>query len=247
MSDSNLREFKITGGALKKSRKTRKNRQEGGAESFASSAGVPFTPDEGVQSMASSFGGQVKTILTDAMGPTKIQQFGSGTGSQVGGKKSQKGGDSTGATVNLSSTRSIPNAPGSPEPSPTVSGISPSQPAPIGGGGSRVLLAPPKRKTRIALKGKKYGGSVSQRSNIPPGPLLNGGQTRKARKIHLRVKGVTSRLAKAKKAKRTAMSAPISIVKSRLESAGVVKKGSKAPEAMMRTMYADLLITKKGL
>jgi hypothetical protein len=43
------------------------------------------------------------------------------------------------------------------------------------------------------------------------------------------------------------MTAPITDVKARLEAAGVVKKGSKAPESMMRTMYADLLITKKGL
>jgi hypothetical protein len=28
---------------------------------------------------------------------------------------------------------------------------------------------------------------------------------------------------------------------------GVIKKGSKAPDSMLRTMYADLLITKKGL
>jgi hypothetical protein len=55
------------------------------------------------------------------------------------------------------------------------------------------------------------------------------------------------RLAKAKKAKRTAMAAPIGEVRSHLEAAKVIKKGSKAPESMMRTMYADLLITKKGL
>jgi len=63
----------------------------------------------------------------------------------------------------------------------------------------------------------------------------------------LRVKGVTARIAKAKKAKRTAMTAPISEVRAKLEAAKVIKKGSKAPEAMLRTMYADLLITKKGL
>jgi hypothetical protein len=77
--------------------------------------------------------------------------------------------------------------------------------------------------------------------------MAGGSHTRKARKIHIRVKGVTSRLAKAKKAKKQAMAAPIGEVRSRLEKAGIIKKGSKAPESMMRTMYADLLITKKGL
>jgi hypothetical protein len=49
------------------------------------------------------------------------------------------------------------------------------------------------------------------------------------------------------KAKKMADDAPVSVIKERLEKAGIVKKGSKAPEKMLRTMYTDLLITKKGL
>jgi hypothetical protein len=245
MSDE-LREFKLSGGALQGTRKrqtvSRKNRQGGGDNSgalmqLANQAAPAFTQDLDAQKLASEFQGQVGSILGSKLGPNSIQQF--------GGKKSQKGGSSTGAIVNLSSTRSTPVAPGAPGPVPAVSGISPSQPAPVGG--ARLVLKEPKRKTRINLKARKHGGSDSGKSNVPPGPVLGGGQTRKARKIHLRVKGVTARLAKAKKAKRTAMTAPIADVKARLEAAGVVKKGSKAPESMMRTMYADLLITKKGL
>ena len=140
----------------------------------------------------------------------------------------------TSGVIQLRSSEA-PTLPGSPPAVGVVSGISPEQPAPVGGG--RIVLAPPKRKTRIALKAKK--------ANAPS--HAGGAPTRKARKIHLRVKGVTSRLAKAKKAKKMAMAAPISEVKTRLESAGVIKKTSKAPEPMLRTMYADLLITKKGL
>jgi hypothetical protein len=164
---------------------------------------------------------------------------------QTGGKK-QKGGDGISGTIQLSANRA-PTLPGSPEPSAVISGVSPEQPAPVGGG--KIVLAPPKRKTRIALKAKKHrGGSDAASGNLPPGPALGGGaHTRKARKIHLRVKGVTARLAKAKKARKTAMAAPMSEVRQRLEGAGVIKKGSKAPEPMLRNMYADLLITKKGL
>lgn len=164
---------------------------------------------------------------------------------QTGGKK-QKGGDGISGTIQLSANRA-PTLPGSPEPSAVISGVKPEQPASVGGG--KIVLAPPKRKTRIALKAKKHrGGSDAAIGNIPPGPALGGGaHTRKARKIHLRVKGVTSRLAKAKRARKTAMGAPLSEVRQRLEGAGVIKKGSKAPEPMLRNMYADLLITKKGL
>jgi hypothetical protein len=250
MSDtSGLREFKITGdaanalsgGGRRRRSSTRKRGQMGGDNSgalmqlapvSAATAGMPVPNAQGLQS---EFQGQVGTLLKTTFGPDKIQQF--------GGRK-QRGGDLTAGTINIASSRA-PVTPGNPPPTAVVSGINPSQPAPVVGG-ARVVLAPPKRKTRIALKAKKLkGGSESGRNDVPPMP--GGGATRKARKIHLRVKGVTSRLAKAKKARKMAMAAPLSQVKSRLESAGVIKKGSKAPDSMLRTMYADLLITKKGL
>lgn len=172
-----------------------------------------------------------------------LKSFGPEKAQQMGGRKGQQGGDVTAGGIQLSSSRG-PTLPGAPVPTPVISGVDPSQPAPVGG--SRLVLMAPKRRTRIALKSKKHGGGAGEPiGNIPPGPAIGG--TRKVRKIHLRVKGVTSRLAKAKKAKKLAMAAPIGAVKAKLEAAKVIKKGSKAPETMLRTMYADLLITKKGL
>jgi len=291
MTDPNVKEFKITGGALAKPRSrrtnnTRKNRQNGGDNSGAELQLVAQqVPNVSGQSYGKEFTEQVKDVLANNFGPSKIQQGGDNSGAlmqlaqvpqmggpvntqqfakefhsavgdalthfgpdkaqQFGGKKYQRGGDGIAGTIQLSANRAVPpTLPGVPEPTPVVSGINPSQPSPVGGG---LKLLPPKRKTRIALKAKKYrGGSESimgDKNNVPP---IAGG-TRKARKIHLRVKGVTARLAKAKKAKKVAMAAPISEVRSKLEAASVIKKGSKAPESMLRNMYADLLITKKGL
>ena len=206
------REFKLTGPALIARKRSRTRKQNGGQSPIEESTRTQIEHTNHTK------------VLTDNFGPSKIQQF----------------GGSLGATVNLSSTRSAPVAPGSQVES-VVSGVAPSQPAPVSSGGG-LVLSPPKRKTRISLKAKK-GGSTS--SNVPPPPVIGG--TRKARKIHLRVKGVTARLLKAKKTKKDAMTAPISQVRSKLEAAGVIKKSSKAPDTMLRTMYADLLITKKGL
>lgn len=237
------KEVKLSGGALagvtaggrRRRTTTRKNRQEGGDNSGAllqlkgQNVGDIAAPD--TQALTREYQGAVAQALQQ-VGPDKIQQF--------GGKK-QRGGDGIAGTIQLSSSSS-PTTPGAPPAVPVVSGINPSQPAPVGG--ARVVLAPPKRKTRIALKPRKQnGGSEAVKTGFT-GQL---GGTRKARKIHLRVKGVTSRLAKAKKAKKEAMAASISTVRSKLEAAGVIKKGSKAPEHMLRNMYADLLITKKGL
>jgi hypothetical protein len=234
---SDTREFKVSGEALAKRRRSTRKNQKGGDNSgalmqLAGQSTKDFAnPD--VQQLASAFAGTVNQAMATSIGPNKIQQF--------GGRRKQSGGDISAMAVNQASTRA-PTVPGSPAPTPVVSGISPSQPAAVGG--ARFVMAPPKRKTRISLKAKKHRGGSESLDDVPPMP---GGGTRKARKIHLRVKGVTSRLAKAKKAKKVAMSSPLSQVKARLESAGVIKKGSKAPEHMLRNMYADLLITKKGL
>jgi len=220
MGDPETREFKVTGGAVE-TKKARTRKLKGGKNEALSQVA-----DTGPQRMASQFASSVGGVLASSFGPDKAQQF--------GGKK-QTGGN-TGAIVNLASTRTA----SSPGPVvPLVSGAPLSTPAPVGGG---ITLAP-RRQNRISLRARK-GGSTSGVGDVPP---PGGGGTRKARKIHIRVKGVTARVAKAKKAKKEAMGAPISQVKSKLESAGVIKKGSKAPEGMLRTMYADLLITKKGL
>lgn len=199
-------------------------------------ASVPNIPGPmNTQQFAQTFRAQVGQILNNNFGPDKAQQF--------GGKK-QKGGDVTAGAIEMAANRA-PTTPGAPAPTPVVSGIAPSQPAPVGG--ARLVLAPPKRKTRIALKAKKMRGGSDASGLTPELAKMFGGATRKARKIHLRVKGVTSRLAKAKKAKKLADQASVSTIRSKLEAASVIKKGSKAPEKMLRTMYADLLITKKGL
>lgn len=112
--------------------------------------------------------------------------------------------------------------------------------APAVGGKSHIRLAPPKQRTKITLKAPRHKKEEST-------SVTQAAGTRKVRKIALRTRGVTARLAKAKRATRDAHKAPISLIKNRLEKYGVIKKGSKAPDSMLRTMYADLLITKKGL
>lgn len=142
----------------------------------------------------------------------------------------QRGGN-TGAVVNLASTRSVVT-PGSQAPVPTVSGQPIGGPAPALIGG--VFLKP--KKGKVSLK-------APRKMKIAP-----TGATRKApRKIKLGVKGLKTRLNRAKKAHSHAQTVSLALVKQRLVKAGVIKSSSKAPEHMLRTMYADLLVTKKGL
>ena len=138
-------------------------------------------------------------------------------------------GGNTGATVNLASTRSV-ITPGASQPLPGVSGKPMEDLAPVSGGAVTLRS----RKGKISLKAPKN-------SRIQPA------LTRKIRKIKVGVKGIKTRLNRAKKAHNHAQSMPIATVKQRLVKAGVIKASTKAPEHMLRTMYADLLVTKKGL
>jgi hypothetical protein len=103
--------------------------------------------------------------------------------------------------------------------------------APVSGGAVTLRS----RKGKISLKAPK-------KLKITPSAT-----TRKARKIKVGVKGLKTRLNRAKKAHNHAQTLAIAIVKQRLIKAGVIKATTKAPEHMLRTMYADLLVTKKGL
>jgi len=138
-------------------------------------------------------------------------------------------GGNTGATVNLASTRSV-ITPGANQPLPGVSGKPMEDLAPVSGGAVTLRS----RKGKISLKAPKN-------SRFQPA------QTRKVRKIKVGVKGIKTRLNRAKKAHNHAQSMPIATVKQRLVKSGVIKSTTKAPEHMLRTMYADLLVTKKGL
>lgn len=147
----------------------------------------------------------------------------------------QKGGTGAGISTAIAST----SVPGNTSSVVAYNSTTSAHAAAIGGK-SNIRLAPPKQRTKITLKAPRHKKEEST-------SVTQAAGTRKVRKIALRTRGVTARLAKAKRATRDAHKAPISLIKNRLEKYGVIKKGSKAPDSMLRTMYADLLITKKGL
>lgn len=250
--DSDTKVVNISARALKVSaprrkRETRKLR--GGAAEHASVQSLQ-TPPAFVKDVV----GSAQSALTN-FGPDKIQQGGKQKGAgyvdslanartdvvgaalkmipgaQVAAAAGQKGGNSTGAVTQLASTR----APGGESSVVPYSKDAISGPAPAGlSGGASVKLVPPKQKMKITLKAPKKHATTLK-------------HVHKSRKIALRTRGVTARISKAKKLTKDAHTAPIKYIKATLEKHGIIKKDSKAPEKMLRDMYADLLITKKGL
>jgi len=98
---------------------------------------------------------------------------------------------------------------------------------------SNVILKPPKQ-ARVKLQPK-----IQQ----PIKPLEIGG-TRKARRIRLHVANLTHRFTRAKRVKDDTNNKPTEEIRKYLVEKQVIQANSKAPEKMLRSMYADFMLLK---
>jgi len=92
-------------------------------------------------------------------------------------------------------------------------------PAPMLGGKAKVILEPPK-KTAAKLVASKS-------------------KTRKSRKIRVSLSGLGKRITRHKKIQKDARVSSIEEIKKTLVAAKLIKPESKAPETMLRQIYAD--------
>ena len=164
----------------------------------------------------------------------------------------QKGGTSPGTIVQIQANK----APDAPALSPdAVSQAKPSNstalaktvtnstPAPATQEGGKkavkVILAQGKKKpTRVILSPTKI--------RKLPGPSgSQAAKTRKvAKKIRMSLNGFGKRVKRANTIRKEATKQPIAEVKKILVSAKLIKEGSKAPEDILRKMYADYMMLK---
>jgi len=98
---------------------------------------------------------------------------------------------------------------------------------------SSVILKPPKQ-ARVKLQPK-----LQQ----PTKPVEIGG-TRKARRIRLHVANLTHRFTRAKRVKDDTNNKPTEEIRKYLVEKQVIQANSKAPEKMLRSMYADFMLLK---
>ncbi len=182
---------------------------------------------------------------------------------------SQRGGDNSGALVQLSASH-VPKAlvaepkavvaPVTPvakaEPVGVMSSVVKTNPSSILAGGAKstektvkVVLAP-KRKTQkvILTPAKKV-------VKLPPASTTEGtaapikksrGKTHKvARRIRVSVEGLNKKINRAKTIKKESQTLTLEKIKSELAAAGLIKKESKAPESILRQMYTDFQLLKQ--
>jgi len=152
-----------------------------------------------------------------------------GLGPSVGKKRrtsrKQQGGAEGNNVPPVANVQPVVIAPApAPAPAPAAAAIPPPQQANIppalrGGAKTKVVLEPPK-KTAAKLVASKS-------------------KTRKAKKIRVSLTGLGKRITRHKKIQKEARSHSIEEIKKILVAAKLIKPESKAPESILRQIYAD--------
>ena len=151
------------------------------------------------------------------------------------------GSTSPGTMTQLASTRVEPTPgitktePGT-EPVGMDSGLT-KVAAPLQTAGSKpmkVVLAAPKKNSKVILAAAKA-----------PTPHGKTKKHKAARKVRMSIAGLSRKIHAAKTIRMKATEDKIADIKKALEKAGLIKTGSKAPEVMLRQMYADYMMLKK--
>jgi hypothetical protein len=97
----------------------------------------------------------------------------------------------------------------------------------------RLVLAAGKPAALKALKGGSSGGAAAAAH-----------KTRKVRKIKMSMRGLSKKIHRARHIRQKASETTVEQIKKELHKAGLIKADSKAPEAIIRQMYADYMTLK---
>ena len=163
----------------------------------------------------------------------------------------QDGGTSPGTMNQLASTRVPPtiNAPPAMPSQPSnLAKLTNSAPAaPLAGGSTatsskpvKVILGPKAAKSQVILSPKKPSVVATINTNTN-----TNAKTRKhAKKIRMSLGGFGKRVTRANKIRFDAKKQGIEEIKKILKDAKLVKDTTKAPEAVLRSMYSDFMMLK---
>ena len=136
-------------------------------------------------------------------------------------------------------------APAAPAPAPAPAPITQDQHG--GRKDVKVILDKSNNKTRkLILAPKKVIKLPSGPNGLVNIPKKHPAKTQKvARRIRVSVAGLNKRVNRAKTIKKESQVMPIEKLKKELETAGLIKAGSKAPEMILRQMYTDFQVLKQ--
>jgi len=156
------------------------------------------------------------------------------------------GATSTGTLTQLQTSRVTPGTEVAGLPSPVgVDSPLTAAGAPVGGAAAKadikvVLAAPKKKAAKLILKPAKHSSSTAAAAAA-------AAKTRKvshSKKVRVTISSLSKKIHQAKDIRKKATDSTIAEVRKALEKAGLVKVGSKAPDTMLRQLYADYMTLK---
>ena len=169
------------------------------------------------------------------------------------------GGSTSPGTITQISASHIPGTPGAPEPvgvnSPLTAVGAPVQSAGKSAaegksaadsksGAASTASAVPMKVVLAAAK-KKKGKVILAAAKVAS--TVNASKTRKvshAKKVRVTISSMSKKIHKAKEIRKAATDTTLEEIKKALHKAGLIKGDSKAPEQMLRQMYADFMTLK---
>jgi hypothetical protein len=195
---------------------------------------------------ASTIGGTRKrkrrtTAKSETMKVGKEQHGGTspGTSLQVEANKAPGGAEPPAANFQKSSGGELTKVSTESTPAPVQGGGA--KPAPQQTGGAKavkVILEKKKKGTKVVLAPTKV-------RKLNAVPAVTAAKTRKvAKKIRISLGGFSKRVTRAASIKKDSKAQSLESLKKTLVEAKLIKETSKAPEGVLRTMYADYMTLK---
>jgi len=169
------------------------------------------------------------------------------TGGKRGSRKRQSGGDQINvppgpsyqmtAANSAAARASAPVMPQAPAQAPVQSPPAPQQ---LGGyqKNVKVVLTPKKKTNKVVLDAPK-------KKKVPITLATTQSKTRKvAKKIRMNISNMSKRMTRANEIRKESKTLDIEKIKSALKSSGLIKESTKAPDAILRSMYTDFHLLK---
>lgn len=165
------------------------------------------------------------------------------TGGKRGSRKRQSGGDQTnvppGPSYQMTAANSAAARTSVPQVMPAAAPIAAQQP--VTGGyqkNVKVVLTPKKKTNKVVLDAPK-------KKKVPITLATTQSKTRKvAKKIRMNISNMSKRMTRANEIRKESKSLDIEKIKAALKSSGLIKESTKAPDAILRSMYTDFHLLK---
>lgn len=103
----------------------------------------------------------------------------------------------------------------------------------------KVILTPKKKKSAVVLEAPK-----KKKLPITLSSGQKGGTRKVAKKIRMNISNMSKRMTRANEIRKEAKAMTIDKIKVALKAAGLIKETTKAPDAILKSMYVDYFLLK---